>query len=247
MTVLMDTQASERPRIEALKNGPLKVSGLSHLFDADGSELQTRETILLCPCGHSSRKPYCDGSHARVVGYRSHKLEGRLPDKVHDYHGKHITIHDNRGVCSHAEYFVRDLPSVFNLETCPWIHPTGATADEIARTIEKCPSGALSYTRDGVLHKDIPRDPAIRVDRCGPYEVTGGPELVDSEGSVPESKEHYTLCRCGASGNKPFCDGAHWNTVGQDEGVQDCRPYHPQAGTHPGAKQSGYGHEATSH
>jgi CDGSH-type Zn-finger protein len=200
---------SQRPRIEPLRDGPIRVSHVPSIIDSDGTELPATEHTVLCRCGSSARKPYCDGTHARV-GYRSCKLEGRLPDYVRDYVGKDITIHDNRAVCSHAEHCVRDLPAVFSREDRPWIHPDAAPADDIARTIEKCPSGALSYTRDGVLHKNLEREPAIRVDPEGPYDVVGGPELADPDGCRPESTEHYTLCRCGRSRNKPFCDGRHW-------------------------------------
>jgi len=207
--------SAKRPRIEPLEDGPFKVTGLERFIDADGSELQTSSNMVLCRCGHSSRKPYCDGTHARV-GFRSGKLEGRRPDRTRDCHGKDITIHDNRGVCSHAEHCVRDLPQVFDREDRPWIHPDAASPDDIARTIEKCPSGALSYTRDGVLHRDLDREPGIRIDRGGPFEVFGGPELADPDGYRPESPEHYTLCRCGQSKNKPFCDGTHWHVSFDD-------------------------------
>ncbi len=205
----MSKGPGKHPRIEVLTDGPLRVTGLDQMTGADGAELGTAGTMVLCRCGHSSRKPYCDGTHTRV-GFRSHKIEGRVPDRVLNWKGKDITIHDNRGVCSHAEHCVQDLPAVFNRADRPWIHPDGASADDIAQTVEKCPSGALSYTRDGVLHKDLDREPAMRINQGGPYEVVGGPELVDPEGCRPESKEHYTLCRCGASRNKPFCDGTHW-------------------------------------
>jgi CDGSH-type Zn-finger protein len=217
--VHMDGADAPPARIEPIKDGPLRVSGFDRIADADGSELPLTDKTLLCRCGHSSKKPFCDGSHARV-GYHSHKLEGRLPDRVRDCTGKNITIHDNRGVCSHAEHCVRDLPSVFDRTARPWINPDGAPPDDIVRTIKKCPSGALSYTRNGVLHKDLNRDPAIRVDPEGPYDVVGGPELADPDGCSPESKEHYTLCRCGFSKNKPFCDGSHWH-VDSDENRGD--------------------------
>ena len=80
-----------------------------------------------------------------------------------------------------------------------------------------CPSGALSYTKDGVLYKDRDREPAITVSKNGPYYVVGGIESKDPMGSKPESKEHYTLCRCGASTNKPFCNGAHWDINFKDD------------------------------
>lgn len=200
--------AGETPVIEPLVNGPLRVSHLESFTGGDGASMPARERMLLCRCGRSAKKPYCDGAHVKV-GFRSHKLDGRPPDVRRDCAGKEITIHDNRAVCSHAQHCVRELPEVFNRQDRPWIHPDAAAADSIARTIEKCPSGALSYTRDGVLHKDLDRKPALRVDPDGPYEVVGGVLLDDPDGCRPESQEHYTLCRCGESRNKPFCDGTH--------------------------------------
>ena len=80
-----------------------------------------------------------------------------------------------------------------------------------------CPSGALSYTKDGVLYKDQDREPAIIISKNGPYEVVGGIELKGSSGAKPEPEEHYTLCRCGASKNPPFCDGAHTDIDFRDD------------------------------
>lgn len=73
-----------------------------------------------------------------------------------------------------------------------------------------CPSGALSLSIDGVEARDHEAKPAVTALRNGPYAVTGGIELVGVEFGEGASKEHYTLCRCGASKNKPFCDGSHW-------------------------------------
>ena len=201
-------EVTDKPRIEPLRNGPLKVTGLRNLTAPDGNEVPCNERVLLCRCGHSKNKPFCDGSHASI-SFDDCKMEGRMPDRTRSYEGKNITIHDNRGVCSHAEHCIRELPRVFDRSRHPWIDPDAASPDEIARTIEHCPSGALSYTRKGTLHKDLPRNPGIEVQRGGPYNVVGGLEMADPDGCVPESKKHYTLCRCGASRNKPFCDGSH--------------------------------------
>ncbi len=212
-----------RPWIEPIKNGPLRVVKLKHVVAETGKALPERDDILLCRCGHSKDKPYCDGSHAKT-GFSSDKEEGRVPDRVKDYPGEHIVIHDNRGVCSHAEYCVRESPAVFEFGARPWIKPDADSVDRTAHTIEKCPSGALSYTRDGVLHKDLDRSPAIHVVESGPYEVVGWPELRDPDGNVPESREHYALCRCGRSKNKPFCDGAHrTSTPGEEDDRQRVR------------------------
>ena len=96
----------------------------------------------------------------------------------------------------------------------PWILPDGDTVEKIIATIKRCPSGALSYAIDGVEYRDQEREPMITVAKNGPYEVVGSIELVNPpalcEGA---STEHYALCRCGASKNKPFCDGTHWETT----------------------------------
>jgi glutamate synthase domain-containing protein 2 len=73
-----------------------------------------------------------------------------------------------------------------------------------------CPSGALSYSIDGIKFDSLDRKPGVKLRRDGPYYVVGGVGLIDYNKSKPESKEHYALCRCGGSKNKPFCDGTHW-------------------------------------
>jgi hypothetical protein len=92
----------------------------------------------------------------------------------------------------------------------PWIDPDAQDAQETIRVIRTCPSGALSYTNDGVLSKDWDHEQGIILSKDGPYDVQGYVELEDPDGNTPESKEHYTLCRCGHSKNKPFCSGQHW-------------------------------------
>ncbi|MCK5351896.1 CDGSH iron-sulfur domain-containing protein [bacterium] len=57
----------------------------------------------------------------------------------------------------------------------------------------------------------------MTVSQNGPYLVTGGPELVDVDRGEGTSTEHFALCRCGASKNKPFCDGSHWSIRFEDE------------------------------
>jgi CDGSH-type Zn-finger protein len=165
--------------------------------------------MFLCRCGESKNKPFCDGIHIQI-GFTDDKEPDRVQNRMDSYEGEAITIHDNRGVCSHRGFCTDNLPTVFQMGKEPWIDPDGADADEVARVIEMCPSGALSYTRDGVLHKDLDREPAIIVSKDGPFDVQGGVEFADAEGNTPESKEHCTLCRCGHSKNKPFCSGQHW-------------------------------------
>jgi len=99
----------------------------------------------------------------------------------------------------------------------PWIDPDGADVEAIIETIKKCPSGALSYSIEDVEYRDQTREPMITVSKDGPYCVTGGVELKDQPRGEGASDEHCTLCRCGASKNKPFCDGSHWQIKFTDE------------------------------
>ncbi|MCK4808369.1 MAG: CDGSH iron-sulfur domain-containing protein [Candidatus Aenigmarchaeota archaeon] len=211
-----DDEVKEKPVIEATQDGPYIVWNLKNFDNSKGEVIETKPVISLCRCGGSENKPFCDGTHAKI-GFSSRKLEGRVPDKMDDYKGKEITIHDNRGVCSHAGFCTDNSPKVFIMGKEPWIDQDGANPEEIARTIRMCPSGALSYTKDGIHYKDLDRKPAITVSKDGPYRVVGSPLLKDYAGSVPESKEHFTLCRCGGSKNKPFCDGKHWHIKFKDE------------------------------
>jgi hypothetical protein len=96
------------------------------------------------------------------------------------------------------------------MKTEPWIDPDGAQVEEIIEAVKRCPSGALSYSIDGVERRDQDRESMITVSKDGPYLVTGRVELEGESRAEGASEEHYTLCRCGASKNKPFCDGTHW-------------------------------------
>ena len=153
-----NTLAQAKPSIEATPNGPYLVKQLSDLRNYKGQEIEAKPVMALCRCGGSANKPFCDGTHLRI-GFHSDKSIDRVPDRLDDYASKQITIHDNRGVCAHSGYCTDNSPTVFNAEKEPWISPDLASPDEIANTIKMCPSGALSYTKDGVLYKDQDRKP----------------------------------------------------------------------------------------
>jgi CDGSH-type Zn-finger protein len=199
------------PVITCKSNGPYLVKGLATLTSSRGEALATGETIALCRCGGSSKKPFCDGTHAKI-GFEDGKQAGRSKDKRRDYAGKAITIHDNRGLCAHAGECTQRLSSVWRMGAKPWIDPDAASVDAIIETIEACPSGALSYSIGGEEHRGPNRPGAIRLAKNGPYLVTGHIMLQGVEFAEGASREHFTLCRCGASKNKPFCDGSHYDT-----------------------------------
>jgi len=200
------------PTIECSQNGPLLVKGLTKLARfGDGTVYETKKVIALCRCGASKNKPYCDGAHAQI-GFDGDKQDGRTEDRREDYAGTELTIHDNRGICAHAGFCTDRLPSVFRMKQEPWIDPDGAPKTEVIETIRACPSGAISYTEDGALHSGGgDREPGVMVAPNGPYAVQGSVELTGVEWGEGASRDHYDLCRCGASKNKPFCDGGHWN------------------------------------
>jgi len=207
--------AEQKPSITPTQDGPYLVKGLKNFVNQKGS-VETKEPMALCRCGGSSNKPFCDGTH-KTNGFSSAKLEGRIEDKRDNYVGKNITIHDNRGICAHAGRCTDGLASVFHLREEPWIYPDSATAEEIIATIKTCPSGALSYSVEDVEHRDQDREPSVFIAPNGPYVVTGQPELNDTERCEGASTEHFTLCRCGGSKNKPFCDGTHWSNGFKDD------------------------------
>lgn len=197
-----------KPVISCSKNGPLIVKGLENFIDSNGTRLETKPAMGLCRCGASMNKPYCDGNH-KYAGFTDNVSPDRSEDKLTSYVGKEITVHNNVMLCSVAEHCHKELETVFNVQRDPWIEPDGSSLEQIKTVIEKCPSGALSYSINGQPQPVAVREPAITIDKNGPLRITGGIELKDANRGQGASREHYTLCRCGASKNKPFCDGSH--------------------------------------
>jgi CDGSH-type Zn-finger protein len=199
------------PRITPTENGPYLIEGTDAVVRyTDGKKFPVQGRAALCRCGGSKNKPFCDGTH-KHNGFTSAKDPDRVPDKLEDHQGNGITIHDNRGLCAHAGRCTDGLPAVFRLGEEPWIAASAADADTIARTIGQCPSGALSYSIDEKLYRDRGGDAVVALAPNGPYVIRGGAEMTDTESNRGGTSDHMTLCRCGASQNKPFCSGAHWN------------------------------------
>lgn len=196
---------SEKPTIKTIINGPFIVKGLTELIDSSGTTIQVKSPTILCRCGNSKSKPLCDGTHV-MSGFKDYRIKVR-DGRFKSYIGKEITIHDNRRICSHPGTCYLELPTVFDMNKCPWINPDGDTVERIIATIKKCHSGALSYTVNGENFDNFCDEPSIKVVKHGPYVVQGSVELIDQR--QPVAKEHYCLCCCGRSKNEPFCDGTH--------------------------------------
>lgn len=117
-----------------------------------------------------------------------------------------VTIHFEAGKCIHSRHCVLGRPDVFvpNVEGA-WIHPEAATVDEVVELAHNCPSGAIRFERhDGGPQESPPKVNLVRVRENGPLAVHGELAIAGQA-----SMFRATLCRCGHSNNKPFCDGSH--------------------------------------
>jgi CDGSH-type Zn-finger protein/truncated hemoglobin YjbI len=216
---LWQLQAALPPELRIARNGPYLVTSVPRLVDHLGEPARPVPQLALCRCGQSALKPLCDGSHART-GFTDAKDPRRVPDHRDAYPGQQATIFDNRGVCQHSGLCTDRLATVFRTDAEPFVAASGGRLDEIIRVARDCPSGALSYAIDdvearGQVDWDGIRPPAIEVTRDGPYRITGqlglaGPAGEPEPQGAGASREHYALCRCGQSRNKPFCSGMHW-------------------------------------
>jgi CDGSH-type Zn-finger protein/truncated hemoglobin YjbI len=216
---LAGIQRGLRPRIVVAQNGPYLVTNAAALRNYLGEPRSAPPQLALCRCGQSGDKPFCDGSHART-SFSGAKDPKRVRDHRDAYPGVQLTVFDNRGICQHSGFCTDRLPAVFRTGADPFVAPSGGRMDEIVRAVRDCPSGALSMAFDGTEARDLTdwhagRQPAVEVSLDGPYRVTGGIPLADAAGAdIPRAEgssvEHYALCRCGHSQNKPFCSGMHW-------------------------------------
>lgn len=189
------------------KYGPYTVVDVP-IYNEKGVILETPRVYSLCRCGESKNKPFCDGTHGEIgfIGERNLKT----PGKTKAYIGENITIYDNRSICSHNGACVLD--NVFSPDERPWINPDGnPNIEKLIEIIKLCPSGALTYMKDDEHITAWFDEQKIIVSTDGPLHIQGEIEIKDdlSSDEILISKEHYTLCRCGKSNNKPFCDGEH--------------------------------------
>jgi CDGSH-type Zn-finger protein/truncated hemoglobin YjbI len=209
------------------QKGPYRLEGLVDLVDHLGVKIAFEGSVDLCRCGRSQTKPFCDGSHVTPT-FNGNRDPHRVADRLVVYSGQQATLFDNRGLCAHSGFCTDRLNGVFHAGSEPFVTPSGARFDEILHAVRRCPSGALGIgmeqSRDEALTDPV-RPPRVEVSKDGPYRVSGSIRLFDENGAPalrPDgaSLEHYSLCRCGASQNKPFCSGMHW-TAGFSDPAQD--------------------------
>ena len=213
-------------RIKVTKDGPYIASGAvpisvetitsddegESLGWEHGLELEKREKCGLCRCGASATKPYCDGSHTKVGfdGTETASL-GPYEELADVLPGPRVDVLDEKDLCADARFCHR--------AGTVW-HRVNDDDDEAARVVveesELCPSGrytaldkATGFAHEPQLEPCIGmvQDPQMGV--SGPLWVRGGIQIESADGNPYEVRNRVTLCRCGKSANKPFCDGSH--------------------------------------
>ena len=126
------------------------------------------------------------------------------------YKNDDITVVWKPKLCIHAAECVKRLPEVYDPKSKPWIKIENASSDALKSQIDKCPSGALSYYNNNENNKEI-MEAQIKVNAMenGPILVDGSIEVTKPDGTVEIKEKTTAFCRCGASVNKPYCDGQH--------------------------------------
>ena len=227
MPVASDTKPVES-KIRILKNGPYLVSGAVPLYpmiiECDGvgtptqwikeKPLQTPQSYILCRCGQSSHKPFCDSTHVKIK-FDGTEVADNVPFEkmAEEIDGPALKLRDAVILCASARFCHRG-GDVWDV-----IHRTDVAEAKKNVTDDcfDCPSGRLCIEDkatgtklEPTLEKSIGaiEDPSKGV--SGPYWIRGGIPVYSSEGKLYEVRNRLTLCRCGKSTNKPFCDSSHY-------------------------------------
>jgi CDGSH-type Zn-finger protein len=221
-------------KIVVQKNGPYVVTGGVPLAiqtivpNEDGLSWQWKEgktfpqhaSYKLCRCGQSRSKPYCDSTHKKI-GFDGTETASRAPvhDRSETFDGPTHLLEDDEELCAFARFCDPGgkIWSLIERTDDPEVRRLAI------REATHCPSGRLVLVdkqKDEALEPDLPpsigvvEDPALGA--SGPLWVRGGIPVESDDGTPYEVRNRVTLCRCGASQNKPFCDGSHASIKFQD-------------------------------
>lgn len=169
------------------------------------------EPAALCRCGNSKNAPFCDGSHTKTDfdGKETASFEPILNGAV-KYEGPNLVLMDNEKFCALARYCDAD-GSIWNLI----FDGTPESDEQAKKEASLCPAGRLMiFDKDGNLLEEeteksvtLLEDSGLKI--SGPIWLKGGIRVESQDGKSYEIRTKQTLCRCGKSKNKPFCDATH--------------------------------------
>ncbi len=188
----------------------------------EGRAFETSEQYALCRCGQSHKKPFCDGTHARI-GFDGTETASRAPfkEQATAINGPTLTLEDAEKLCAFAR-FCDNGGGIWNQVPAT---DDASVKEAVIKEGTRCPSGRLVLRRNAPHHYEmiepqlplsigLVEDPAQNC--SGPLWVRGEIPVVAADGETYEVRNRVTLCRCGASSNKPFCDGSHASVKFQD-------------------------------
>ena len=218
---------SSHKKITISKNGPYLVSGSVPLTIqiirtnekgestewVEGKSFNVTAQYALCRCGHSKNKPFCDGMHAKI-GFDGTETASRSPvlGQAEVIDGPSMQLADAEGLCAFAR-FCDPNGKVWNQVTST---DDAEVRKQFVHQVGMCPSGRLiaidkrtgkSIEPHFAQSIGVVEDPSL--EGSGPLWVRGGVPLISAAGSDYEVRNRMTLCRCGRSKNKPFCNGSH--------------------------------------
>ena len=129
------------------------------------------------------------------------------------YTNGEVTVVWKPDICIHSTICFRGLPDVFDPRKRPWVTPEGAATQAIIEQVKQCPSGALSYYLNEAEAEsgkvEVEQETIAEVTPNGPLMVYGNVTVKHADGTQSKQNRVTAFCRCGASANKPFCDGTH--------------------------------------
>lgn len=134
---------------------------------------------------------------------------------IKEYSNGELTVIWKPKTCIHAAECVKRLPNVYKPDEKPWIQVENASTQELIDQVNACPSGALSYKMESDAVESQEENDRIKVEvlKDGPLLVHGTLDVAGSNGQHEIKTRTTAFCRCGASANKPYCDGEH-NNIG---------------------------------
>jgi len=190
--------------VTPIEGGPLKLENV-HDVHFCGEPIETDNTIWVCRCGESKRAPFCDGSHHAVNWVGACRPAAQKDIVV--WEGQRIRTRFNPTACMHV-YYCKPLKALRATELADDGDAGLAAARDIARVVGTCPSGALTFEAKTELHLDpATTGPAVDIVEGGEVRLRSAFSGIDPmPGQAPDTA---TLCRCGRSRNKPYCDGRH--------------------------------------